>query len=398
MFWKIVRQQLDFLNLNRERLETLASDDAWSTDWNRQAISLWEIGERSRALFTVARSDDSHVWTGLTIAHDMEEGPAKQLLATLQMAAGISDGYPAILAKGVANLAEWADSKSLQAAGVFQNAIRHAHAHHDYRVDDDIVTLTPLKPPIGGAPTYTADEFVDALISVIEATMAMWLGTTLAMSKIGVTVDGVDFSQSVPIDVSASALMAAGGWRNVTFEIRDDVLTATASADRDPNIAEFAGLLPLIPSNINVIAALLEGPSGTIRLVIPVDPLRRFRDASDERKIIACAVLSGQISVNGDQLLRKEYLRKVVAVEALRVGAIPNLADAMRNLREIRNACLELRDPELDAGIARLQMIRRTQAMGLSTGDSELGDIGTWSASQVAAGRWATMLSAGALT
>ena len=398
VFLKIVGEQLDFLNLHPARLETLASDDAWRTDWNRQAVSLWEIGERSRALFTFARSDDSYVWAGLAIAHDMEEGLAKQLLATLQLAAGIPGSYPETLAKGVANLAEWAVSRSIRAAGTFQSAIRNAHAHHDYRIEDDIVILTPLRPPVGGAPTYTAEEFGDALISVVEATMAMWLGTLLAMSKIGVSIDAVNFSQLVPVDAAASALMAAGGWHDVMFEVRGDVLAATASADRDPNMSEFVGLLPLIPSGIKVIVALLDCPSGTLRLVIPVDPLRRLRDASEEQAAIACAVLYGQISVNGDQLLRKEYLRKFFAIEALRRGALPTLADAMRKLREVRNACRELRDPELDAGIARLQTIRRTGAMGLAASNSGLGDIGTWAASQVVAGRWATMLSAGVLT
>ena len=104
------------------------------------------------------------------------------------------------------------------------------------------------------------------------------------------------------------------------FEVRDDVLEATASADRDPNMSEFVGLLPLIPSGIKVIVALLDCPSGTLRLVIPVDPLRRLRDASEEQATIACAVLYGQISVNGDQLLRKEYLRKFFAIEAPVIG------------------------------------------------------------------------------
>jgi hypothetical protein len=192
--------------------------------------------------------------------------------------------------------------------------------------------------------------------------------------------------------------MSAGGWRDVSVGVSDGVLVVTASAGRDPNISEFVGLLPLLSSEINAIAALLDCPCGAVRLIIPIDPLRRFRDASEERKGIACALLHGEITVNGDQLLPREYLRKFFAGEALRRAALPNLPDAMRKLRELRNACLELHDPELDAGIARLQMIRRTGALGLSAGDSELGDIGTWAASRVVAGRWAAMFSAGILT
>jgi hypothetical protein len=210
-FWEVVQEQLEFLKLHRAALEALAQDPSWVADWQRQAASLWEIGERARVLFTVVRTDHQSVWTALAIAHDIEEGPAKCLLTTLQMVAGVPGTYEAILAKGVGNLAEWARSKSFRAGATFESAIRNAHAHNDFRVSAGTVILTPLRPPPGGPPTYSASEFADAMLSVVEVTMAMWLGTLLATADVGMTPDASAITEVVPTEASVGALV--GGWR-----------------------------------------------------------------------------------------------------------------------------------------------------------------------------------------
>jgi hypothetical protein len=397
-FWGIVREQLELLRANRPALEALASDRYWEADWQRQGAALWEIGERSRVLFMLARTDDQYVWTGLAVAHDIEEGPAKRLLTTLQMVAGVPGTYDEILAKGVGNLAEWAQSKGFRAAANFQSALRNAHAHRDYRIDAGNVILTALRPPPGGPPSYTAPEFGDALLSVLEATMAMWLGTLLATSEIGMTPDASTTTEIVPAEAAVGALLSAGGWRDVKVETRGDVVRVRASATRDPNMSEFAGLLPALSTATMTVVTRLDCPCGVVRLEIPLETLRRFRDAPDDWKQIAAVTLYRGIFVNGEPLIPIDYFRKIVALEALRSGSLPSLPAAMRRLREMRRVCTELGDLELDAGIARLQSIRRTGALGLGEANAELGEVITWAGAQVSAGAWAAILSAGTLS
>jgi hypothetical protein len=191
--------------------------------------------------------------------------------------------------------------------------------------------------------------------------------------------------------------LAVGGWRDVRVEIDGDAIGIGASATRDPNMSEFVGLLPVVPMRITTLTTLLECPCGEARLEIPVELLRQFRDAADDWKQIALIALYRRISVNGERMVPIEYARKIVALEVLRSGALPNLPDAMRRLRRIRNVCAALPDPELGAAIARLQSIRRTGALG-QVQNTNLGDVTAWAGAQVVAGRWATILSGGVLT
>jgi len=347
---------------------------------------------------SVAKSDENFVWTGLAIAHDLEEGLAKELFATLQLVFGVPNSYSEILAKGLANLTEWAANRGLLAATAFPSAIRNAHAHHDFEVDGGRVTLAVLKPPQDGPLVLSSEGFVDAILKVFEATIAMWLGTTLVMTRVGEPPRLSSLSQGIPMEEAIGTLMSAGGWVDLEVRNAGTAVSITAAADRDPLLAEFAGLVPSIPSQIVRIDARMTGPSGIFDLQVPLGPMRRYQQASDEWSTVALAILHARIVVNGSAFLSREYVRKVIAIEAMTMGAQPAYKDAMHDLRELRTRCQELEDSELDAGIAHLQAIRRNGALGLTTKEPELGVLGVWAAASVATSAEVAVLSGGVLT
>ncbi len=392
-FWSIVEEQRDFLLSNRTVLISLTEDSTWQGDWDRHSLSLWETGERARALYGIAKSDDNFVWTSLTVAHDLEEGPVKQLLATLQCIAGVPDGYQSIQAKGVANLAEWAKSRRLQASESFGPAIRNAHAHHDYAINGNSITLCPLRPPAGGSLTLSADEFADSVIAVVEAAMAMWMGTVFALSKIGLPFDGSLIAERFQIELGATALMGLGGWRDIRAEIVNATLVLEGVADRDPLIIEFLTLVPFVPDDLKFLHARLESPSGFIEIEVPLNRLKGVNEASDSQRMIAFLVLCSEILVNGEALTSREQVRKVIAVEAMRFGANPDINVSRKGLRELRAACRTINDPDLEAGVARIQTIRLLGNSGLPIREMEFESIQNWAAAQLKPGRWASLLS-----
>lgn len=396
-FWQVVREQVVFLESRRAQVEALPAISQWKGQWDRMANSVWDLSNRARALLSVAKSDENYVWTGLAIAHDLEEGIAKELFATLQLAFGVPSSYREILAKGLTNLTEWAASKGLLAAKAFPPAIRNAHAHHDFEVDDGRVSLAVLKPPQDGPLVLSSEEFVDAVLKVFEATIAMWLGTTLVMTRVGEPPDLSSLAQGIPVEEAIGTLMSAGGWVDLEIRCADTVVSIKASANRDPLLAEFAGLVPSIPSQVVRIDARMTGPSGIFEFQVPLDSMRRYQRASDEWSTVALAILHRRIVVNGSAFLSREYVRKVIAIEAMTKGAQPAYKDAMHDLRELRTRCQELDDSELDAGIAQLQSIRRNGALGLATGEPDLGMLSVWAAASVTTTPEVTILSGGVL-
>jgi hypothetical protein len=137
----------------------------------------------------------------------------------------------------------------------------------------------------------------------------------------------------------------------------------------------------------------VDCPEGECLIGIPVDPLRRADQAEDDLQTTRFAILGAMTRVNGKALYAPETVRKVIAIEAMTHGADPDLAKALRILKLIRIACKDLGDHELDKGIARLQTLRRGGAAAASTGQSRLGQIESFAASQVEQSNWTRILT-----
>ena len=389
--WSIVRQQRDFLLSNRRLLTSLTEEAVWAKDWERHWLTLWEISERARVLYGIAKSDDNFIWTGLAIAHDLEEGPVKQLLASLQYVSGVPDGYQALQAKGVANLSVWANSRHLQASESFGPSIRNAHAHRDYEIEGDSVTLCRLRPPPGGPQTLTAEEFNDSVISIVESAMGMWVGTVIALHKIGVEVDASLVARSIPVGASASALMGLGGWRNIQVNIVGSSIVLEGDSDRDPRIIEFLSMVSFVSEDLNYLQARLQCPSGLLIIDVPLELLRAVQQASSSMMTMEFLALASKIRVNDDPFMSTEYVRKVVSVEAMTLGGLPDIAEAREGLRNLRMICRVIGDADLEAGVARIQTIRLMGQSGLQIQGMQFDSIQNWAAVQLAPEKWSRL-------
>jgi hypothetical protein len=383
--WAIAAQELTELAQHPAELARLATDENWPKEWRRSAVEMWELGERARLLFPAARTDEARVRNWLDISHAMQEGPAKRFFATTQLVLGVPNDFPALLANGIGNLAEWMRSKGFIAGSAFMAPTRHAFAHNDFIVEADSITLTPLKPPSGiDPPVYAVDEFVDVILEGYEAVLGTWLGIVATLASLGIEIDAIDVSTFLSSEELLSMLLHAGGWDHADVHRQGTQIKLEASGDREPYLPELASYAVYLATDIEELDAVFDGPVGRVSWRCDLEPLRRFQEAdtTEERDVLMVEVLAGTVA-DGEPMVTSGHIRKLLALSASRAAGVDDLRQASRQFKLIRATAERLGDERLVAEIKAAQAFNRNGIMGNSLDPSALDPLLEWAGAEL---------------
>lgn len=387
-FWSVVAWQIEHVKSNQAVFSKLTTTDTWRTRWTKASAQALEAGERLGVLSAAATSDNSSIYAALNFCQDLQEGLAKTVLATTRFLGKDNLDFEAMLAQGVASLANWLRAYGQPAATVFDLPSRNAKAHDDWRVDGREVVLCELRPPASGAVRISVEALEDHLIALAEVTLALHFGIVVAAASLLVILPDDELLLAGAWQPYGTAILRGGGWSDAEISVEDDeIVRIRGRVSRRVSISELFSLVSYLPDTATTIEANVTTPNGDRQVSIPIGPLRRYSAENDEiaksLHFAACAYLS---TIDGTPVMSRACLRKVVIVAMSRwVTERDDHAGVVAAFRAARAIATLCDDTELLAELRLAQGWRGSNLSGLIRDVDELKQFSEWMDAKVVA-------------
>jgi hypothetical protein len=306
-----------------------------------------DAGVVAQALARSAWNERLGIGAVLALGHGLVEGPAKAILATIA-AVLMGKPYASLRDKDAGDLIKKLHSKGVgQWIEGLDEAVRNAHAHHDWRLTDGQVELRPGKP---GSRTLAVDELVDLVLSGVESLLALDAAVILATGSAGIDFSGIDWQAALSLDEENAIrlMLAAAGWVDIDVTVHDGEVRVAATAPTTAfsigTIGALGGVLRPTTDTLHISVELSDGRRRTLEG--PASLLRAMQTAEGEdEKGIAMAELLHGFRLDGQPIASRTFVRRWSTTFIIRALQSP-LPEAIRVLRPVRELAHRLGDEE----------------------------------------------------
>jgi hypothetical protein len=388
-FWEVAGDTYALLAADQHWLADLAADESWVEDFNLAMVSAWDTAVLNEGMTAAVRHDRQAVRVLLDLPEGLVEGPGKVFAATL-LAAAKGKGYGTYRGQSAGALIEAARDQHGIADKLLglDPAIRRASAHQEFGLEGDDVVLTNRGREV---ERLSREQLLDRAMAAVESVNAIGLGMVCAAVIGGFDPDRLldVASESLPSEAAAALLLAGAGWRAPEVSIEDGRVSVVGQAELGPqSLPQAAALLPHLPKECRELELKATGPEGPRELRGPVDPLRRFAEATDAlEKQVHLMEAHRLWRLEGDPLCTDDHVRKIVSVTAMQRLSQDQLRGGVRLLRVSMAAAQRMGLHDLEEAIRAVLAAIRANAGGMAApGELEaaLRPLVSWGAKRVA--------------
>lgn len=373
-FWQVAVETYALVAAEQQRLADLVADEGWMEDFNRAMVSAWDTAVLNEGMTAAVRHERQAVRTLLDVPESLVEGPGKVFAATL-LAAVKRKGYGVYRGQSAGALIE-AARRQQGVAAMFLGldpAIRRASAHQEFRLDGDDVVLMNRGVEV---ERLSRGELVDRALAAVESVNAIGLGMVCAAVVGGFDPDRLlDVArESLPPEAAAALLLAGAGWRAPEVSMENGVVSVAGQAELGPrSLQQAAALLPILPKECRELRLTATGSKDPRELRGPLDPLRRFSEATDElEKQVHLMEAHRAWQLDDVPLCTDDHVRKIVSVTAMQRLSQDQLRGGVRLLRVSLEAAQRMGLRDLEGAIrAVLAAIRANAARMAAPGELE---------------------------
>jgi hypothetical protein len=375
-FWDITAEYTQLLTGRRDRLAMLTKDTEWRSDMRDASRRMQDAGLAHEVLMGSARHDRHRVQAALTLLHSLAEGPIRRYAATLlAVARGLPykrqrhDDLGALMQRlrqaGVASVPEGVDI-----------ALRGAKAHEEYEVTDE----GGLSLRRGGSTTEVpSDELLDRFLACLEVSLALSTAIIVAAVSIG-AIETELLSELVPLELSAeegvALAMSFVGWSEVAV-VPSGAEVSVSGRTSEVHARQVTQLLPYLDDSVTGVRLVGRTASGERTITAPLDPWRRWREASDEEdKMIVFVEAMAGARLDGEPSFGREVVRKWAAGFVVHVdNSGSDLRSRIARLRELRAMADRIGDPDLARAVAGVISVVQAKETGLPAPRTALNAI-----------------------
>ena len=238
----------------------------------------------------------------------------------------------------------------------FDEAIRNAVTHRDYRLNQGGVSFTP---GTGEYEFLTYVELVDRVLGALESATLLCVALDCATADVGMPL--ADALPDMATSDRVALMLGVAGMVDTTVELHDDVLEVLGRAG--PGIlikplALVAFLIGAIPTEVAALRLTIQrGDGSTITAGGPLAPFRRETDDSPRGQAVAIETLA-KWKINDREVASRAFVRRWAAISA--AGALNEpAAAALEHVDSLVVLARRIGDRELESAlVAHLEGMR----------------------------------------
>jgi hypothetical protein len=370
-YWSLVGVLFAQLTRNTDGLRAVVSSPSWRADIEDAAQHTLDASVAHHAVAAASSRDRDHIRAALTLLQDVLEGPAKRHLATLVSVVQRAD-YEALRKWDAGAIVQRAAELDLDdvTAGL-DEGLRNARAHEDYRIEGDRLVITHRGSPVR---ELSFDEFADAVLLAIESALAVQLTVACAAATVG--IDPVIFDalqvEELPSEKRIELLASLIGLDDPQVEQSGATVTIRCTAEaHEVELKDAVMLSSHVDTGARSLVLKVRHDGSEAVLAGPLEPLHRFRTASDEFDKQAAFIESSLAWTLDDRpLLDVRHRNKWVAMELAGVLSTHPRVRA-RVLRGLQSFAQRLGDVELEARLRNASAVIRSKEMDLPISKTE---------------------------
>lgn len=244
----------------------------------------------------------------------------------------------------------------------FDDRIRNAVTHEDFEVGEDYIVLGSRRsPPV----RLSDDELVDIVLTGLESSAAIFAGIDCLLAELG-HPSATDRFGELPLVDQLKILIATNAIEPTGARLVGDRVEIAGNARPSSSIRPLtvvASIEPYLSADIRELRLRLKRPDGTLVVVAPVAPLRRFRESVGKGKDVALLEFNARTTINGRAVFPRKHTRFVAAFIAHQ--HLTERVDLARpTLLELVGVARRLNDPQLAESIEAFLAAKAAQEGG----------------------------------
>jgi hypothetical protein len=357
-FWTDAGAAFDILARHPDTLRGLLADAAWVEVLVAARRDLYDGLVETEVLLRGLREGEERMEVDavLQLGARISESVARRFMGLLlavthpQRAAGLLNRKAAV----VLRQAKQAGFRHLMYG--FDEAIRNAVTHRDYRLNQGGVSFTP---GTGEYEFLTYVELVDRVLGALESATLLCVALDCATADAGMPL--ADALPDMATSDRVGLMLGVAGMANTTVELHDDVLEVLGRAG--PGIlikplALVAFLIGAIPTEVAALRLTIQrGDGSTITAGGPLAPFRRETDDSPRGQAVAIETLA-KWKINDREVASRAFVRRWAAISA--AGALNEpAAAALEHIDSLVVLARRIGDRELESAlVAHLEGMR----------------------------------------
>jgi hypothetical protein len=357
-FWADARAAFDILARDPDTLRSLLADAAWADALVAARRDLYDGLVETEVLLRGLREGEERMEVDavLQLGARIAESVARRFLGLLlavthpQRAAGLLHRKAAV----VLRQAEQAGLAHLMYG--FDQAIRNAATHRDYRLNEGGVSFTP---GTGEYEFLTYLELVDRVLGALESATLLCVALDCATADAGIPL--ADALPDMALCDRVALMLGVAGIVDASVDAHHDVLRVLGRARTGILVKPMvlvAFLIPVLPAEVDVLHLTIErGDGSTITASGPLAPFRRETDGSPGREAVTVETLA-KWKVDDRAVASRAYVRRWAAISSARALDEPSAA-GFEHVDTLIVLARRVGDQELQSAlVAHLEVMR----------------------------------------
>lgn len=372
-WWDLVSRHIRFLDDKRSAIGRVLQDPSYAARRSEVVQDLWQHARRAVRMQT-AETTRQEAADLLDLGHLVIEQQLKFNLGfgcalTTRRSFAATQGSDVTALASIAREQDWPIASHLG-----DSRIRNAFAHRDFRIDGDLIVLSPHRSGSASSrQSLKMPELLNAVLEIIEISAAMELATLWIIEQTDpdsvFVAQGIEFVEAILTCLGCSDI-------RVTNEV-DNRVRISASVDPPVPLATIAAAAHPVAETAKVVFLHLQSKdkSRECTVMLPTDTFAIWQSTKSEiERESAFMHLCEATTVDGVPILSRAHIRHMVSFRAcqLFLDKERELADICADLVVWRSLAATLALDDLARDIGRAIKCRRYRAAGLQVTEADV--------------------------